>query len=64
MQPYFDPTRKNGRRPQKNKKMEEDLKKMEENLKKNGRRPQKKWKITSISFVRIVIDIINKPRKK
>ena len=39
MQPYFDPTRKtnstkNGRRPKKNKKMENDLKK------ENGKQPQ------------------------
>jgi hypothetical protein len=40
MQPYFDPTRKttskkNGRRPQKERKMEDELKKMEDYLKKN-----------------------------
>ena len=43
MQPYFRKmtSKKNGRRPKKNKKMEDDKKKwkkMEDDLKKNGRR--------------------------
>jgi hypothetical protein len=38
-QPYFDPTRKM------------TLKKMEDDLQKNGRRPPKKWKTTSIFFL-------------
>ena len=44
-----DDLKKNGRLPKQwkmTKKMEDDLKKMENNLNKNGRQPKQKWQMT------------------
>ena len=43
--------------------MEDDLKKMEDDLKKDGRRPQKKWKTTLNYFIFLMEDDLKKTRR-